>query len=187
MPALVRSSQNAHYKGEAVSIIETERLLIRQLSADDAAFMLELLNEPAFIKNIADRGVRTLDDARFYIEKGPVASYERYGFGLFAVVLKDSGIPIGMCGLLRRDYWEEVDIGYAILERYWLKGYAYEAASAMMDYGRNVLKLPRIVAITAPDNEGSARVLEKIGLRFEKLVTLGHNTEESKLFVPREA
>ena len=170
-----------------MSIIETERLLIRQLNADDVAFILELLNEPAFIKNIADRGVRTLDDARFYIEKGPVASYERYGFGLFAVVLKDSEIPVGMCGLLKRDYWEEVDIGYAFLERYWSKGYAYESASAMMDYGRNVLKLPRIVAITSPDNESSIRVLEKIGLRFDKLVTLGHDGQESKLFVPCEA
>lgn len=170
-----------------MSIIATERLLIRQLNADDVAFILELLNEPAFIKNIADRGVRTLDDARFYIEKGPVASYERYGFGLFAVVLKDSGIPVGMCGLLKRDYWEEVDIGYAFLERYWSKGYAYESASAMMDYGRNVLKLPRIVAITSPDNESSIRVLEKIGLRFDKLVTLGHDGQESKLFVPCEA
>jgi RimJ/RimL family protein N-acetyltransferase len=169
-----------------VSIIETERLLIRQLNADDAAFILELLNEPGFIKNIADRGVRTLEDARLYIENGPAASYTRNGFGLYAVVLKDSGAPIGMCGLIRRDYWDEIDIGYALLERYWSKGYAYEAASAVMDYGRNVLKLPRIVAITAPDNDASGRILEKLGLRFDKLVTLGHDGQESKFFVPAE-
>ena len=169
-----------------MSIIETERLMIRHLTPNDAAFILELLNEPGFIKNIADRGVRTLDDARAYIANGPATSYDKHGFGLSAVVLKETGEPIGMCGLIRRDYWDEVDIGYALLERYWSKGYAYEAASAMMDYGRNVLKLPRIVAITAPDNDASGRILEKIGLRFEKLVKLGHNDEESKFFVPAE-
>jgi RimJ/RimL family protein N-acetyltransferase len=169
-----------------MSIIETERLLIRQLTSDDAEFILELVNEPAFIKNIADRGVRTLDDARGYIQNGPLASYAQFGFGLCAVILKESGLPIGMCGLLKRDYWDEVDIGYALLERYWLKGYAYEAASAMLHYGRTVLNLPRIVAITAPDNDGSARVLEKIGLRFEKLIKLPHHDEESKFFVPVE-
>jgi RimJ/RimL family protein N-acetyltransferase len=171
---------------DVVSVLETERLVIRHLALDDAEFILELLNEPGFIKNIADRGVRTLDDARGYIENGPLASYEKNGFGLFAVVLKDSGVPIGMCGLIRRDYWDEVDIGYALLERYWSKGYAHEAASAVMNYGRKVLHLSRIVAITAPDNDASGRVLEKIGLRFEKLVKLGHNDEESTFFVPAD-
>jgi RimJ/RimL family protein N-acetyltransferase len=169
-----------------MSIIETERLLIRQLTADDDAFILELLNEPGFIKNIADRGVRTLDDARGYIANGPVKSYADNGFGLYAVVLKETGAPIGMCGLIKRDYWDEIDIGYALLERYWGRGYAYEAASAVMNYGRNVLNLPRIVAITAPDNDTSGHILEKLGLRFEKLVKLGHNDEESKFFAPAE-
>jgi RimJ/RimL family protein N-acetyltransferase len=115
-----------------------------------------------------------------------MTSYEKNGFGLSVVVLKESGVPIGMCGLLKRDYWDEIDIGYALLERYWSNGYAYEAASAMMDYAHNVLKLPRIVAITAPDNDVSGRVLQKIGLRFDKLVTLGHDGQESKFFVPAE-
>lgn len=169
-----------------MSLIETEQLLIRQLTADDAEFILELLNEPGFIKNIADRGVRTLDDARAYIANGPVTSYERNGFGLYAVVLKETGAPIGMCGLIKRDYWDEIDIGYALLEKYWSKGYAYEAASAVMNYGRTVLKLPRIVAITAPDNDASGRILEKLGLRFEKIVTLGPDNHESKFFAPIE-
>ncbi len=166
-----------------MNILETERLALRQLTADDAEFILELLNEPDYIKNIADRGVRTAADARRYIENGPVASYAKNGFGLYAVTLKESGVPIGMCGLIKRDFWEDIDIGYAFLERYRRKGYAYEAASAIMDYGRNVLKIKRIVAFTTLDNDASIRVLEKIGLRFEKIMTLPGYEGESRLFV----
>jgi [ribosomal protein S5]-alanine N-acetyltransferase len=172
------------HKGIIMSLLETERLAIRQLTEDDAAFILELLNEPSFIQNIADRGVRTLDDAVQYIVNGPRASYERNGFGLFMVELKDSGVPIGMCGLIKRDSLEDVDIGYALLPRFWSQGYAYEAASAVMDYGCNVLNIPRIVGITAPDNQGSIRVLEKLGLRFDKIVVLQGVEGESMLFVP---
>jgi RimJ/RimL family protein N-acetyltransferase len=165
-------------------VIETERLLLRRLSVADAEFIRELLNEPAFIQNIGDRGVRTIADARLYIENGPMASYERFGFGLYAVELKETGIPIGMCGLLKRDSLDDVDIGYSFLQRFWAKGYASESASAVMDYGRNVLGIKRIVAITAPDNTGSIRVLEKLGLHYEKMVTLSGIEGESKLFVP---
>lgn len=166
-----------------MNILETERLLIRQLTATDAEFILELLNEPDYIKNIADRGVRTAADARAYIESGPAASYAKNGFGLFAVTLKDSGIPIGMCGLIKRDFWDDIDIGYAYLERYRGKGYAYEAATAVMDYGRKVLKLKRIVAFTTLDNDASIRLLEKIGLRFEKIMSLPGYEGESRFFV----
>lgn len=170
-----------------MSILETERLSIRELTVDDAAFILELLNEPAFIKNIADRGVRTEADAVRYITDGPMASYAQHGFGLYAVELKATGEPIGMCGLLRRDYWDEIDIGFAFLERFWSKGYAYESAAAMMDYGRDVLGLKRIVAITSPDNQGSINVLQKIGLRFEKMIILpGYENEETRFFMPAE-
>jgi ribosomal-protein-alanine N-acetyltransferase len=167
-------------------VLETERLRLRWLTPDDAKFILELLNEPAFIQNIADRGVRTLDDAVRYIENGPGASYREHGFGLYGVELKDTRVPIGMCGLLKRESLPDVDIGYAFLQRYWSKGYAVEAASAVMDYGRSVLKIPRIVAITAPDNTPSMRVLEKIGLRYEKIVNLPDAGGESRLFVPKE-
>jgi [ribosomal protein S5]-alanine N-acetyltransferase len=164
--------------------LETERLVLRQLTADDAEFILELLNEPDYIKNIADRGVRTAEDARKYIENGPAASYAKNGFGLFAVTLKESGVPIGMCGLIKRDFWDDIDIGYAFLERYRGKGYAYESASAIMDYGRKVLKIKRIVAFTTLDNDASIRVLEKIGLRFEKIMSVPAWEGESRLFVP---
>jgi len=167
-----------------MNILETERLSIRHLTVGDAPFILELLNEPAFIKNIADRGVRTLEDAVGYIEHGPRASYAKFGFGLFCVILKETETPIGMCGLLKRETLDDVDIGYALLERYWGKGYASEAAAGVMAYGHHTLGINRIVAITAPHNEGSKNVLTKLGLHFEKMVRIGHDREESCLFVP---
>lgn len=165
-------------------ILETERLLMRHLEQTDAAFILELLNEPSFIRFIADRGVRTLADAERYLLQGPIASYTKHGFGLFAVVLKETGVPIGMCGLIKRDELPDVDLGYALLERYWKQGYAQEAAAAVLAYGKSI-GLQRIVAITAPDNDASARVLEKIGLQFERVIHLPTLGGESRLFVPR--
>ena len=168
-----------------VKILETERLMLRQMRVEDAEFIFELVNEPAFIRNIGDKGVRTLDDARDYILSGPVASYAKFGFGLYVVVLKETGAAIGICGLLKRDSLEDVDIGFAFLERFRRKGFAYEAAAAVMEYGRNSLGLKRIVAITSPDNEASIRVLEKIGLQFEKMIRMPGSDEDTRFFVPR--
>ena len=165
-----------------MNILETERLVLRQFTTGDAEFILELLNEPSFIRNIGDRGVRTLSDAERYIEKGPVASYARFGFGLYLVALKDSNESIGMCGLIKRDTLEDADIGYAFLPKYWSKGYALESALAIREYARNVIGLTRLVAITDPENQGSIRVLEKIGLKFEKMVRLYEDYIELKLF-----
>jgi RimJ/RimL family protein N-acetyltransferase len=166
-----------------LNVLETERLALRRLSADDAEFILELLNQPSFIKNIGDRGVRTDEDAVRYIKNGPVASYERFGFGLYLVELKGSAIPIGICGLLKRETLEDVDVGFAFLPEFWSRGYAVESASAVLKHGRNVLGIGRIVAITTPENHGSIRVLEKIGLRFERLMKLSEGEPEIKLFV----
>ena len=168
-----------------VKILETERLILRKMRVEDAEFIFELVNEPAFIRNIGDKGVRTLDDARDYILSGPVASYAKSGFGLYTVELKETGAAIGICGLLKRDSLEDVDIGFAFLERFRRKGFGYESAAAVMDYGRNALGLKRIVAITSPDNERSIRVLEKIGLRFEKRIRMPGSDEDTRLFVPR--
>ncbi len=165
-----------------MNILETERLVLREFTADDAAFILELVNDPSFIRNIGDRGVRSLEDAQRYIETGPIASYARNGFGLWLVQLKGSGESIGMCGLIKRDILEDVDIGYAFLPRFWSKGYAVESARAVRDYGQNVTGLNRLVAITNPANESSIRVLEKIGLKFEKMVRLSADDIELKLF-----
>src|SRR5919108_4796570 len=163
-----------------MKILETERLILRQFSTDDAQFILALLNEPSFIRNIGDRGVRNLEDARSYITRVPIASYEQNGFGLYLVELKGSGEPIGMCGLIKRAELEDVDIGYAFLPKYWSKGYAVESALAVKEYARDIIGLKRLVAITDPENRGSIRVLEKIGLKFEKMVRLSEDDIELK-------
>ena len=165
-----------------MNILETGRLALRQLTVDDAAFVLELLNEPSFLQFIGDKGVRNLDDARNYILTGPMASYERFGFGLWLVVLKADAAPIGICGLLKRDTLPDVDIGFAFRPAFWSKGYAFEAASAVLTHGREAFGLRRIVAITSPDNASSAALLEKLGLRFERTLTLSGDSADIRLF-----
>ena len=165
-----------------MNILETERLILRQFTTEDAGFILDLLNEPSFIQNIGDRGVRTLEGASAYILNGPVASYAKNGFGLYLVVLKEAHEPIGMCGLIKRDGLEDVDIGYAFLPKFWSKGYAVESALAVKAYAKNAIGLHRIVAITDPANAGSIRVLEKIGLRFERMIRLSEDDIKLKLF-----
>lgn len=180
---LRRKSRRGGKGGDSpLNVIETERLNLRRLSVDDAEFILELLNEPSFIRNIGDKGVRTTSDARQYILTGPIDSYERFGFGLYLVELKKSRVPIGICGLLKRDALPDADIGFAFFPRFWSKGYALESASAVRTYGINALGLKRIVAITNPDNDGSIRVLEKIGLKYERMIRLSDDGPEIKLF-----
>lgn len=163
-------------------VLQTERLVLRRLSSGDSEFILELLNQPSFLQYIGDKGVRNNDDAINYIQTGPVASYERFGFGLYLVELKDTAVPIGICGLLKRDTLPDVDVGFAFLPEYWSRGYAFEAAEAVMNYGKEVLGLRRIVAITSLDNEASIKLLEKIGLKFERLIKLSEDQPEVRLF-----
>ena len=165
-----------------MNILETERLVLRRLSPDDADFILELLNQPSFLRFIGDKGVRTTEDAVRYIQTGPIASYERFGFGLYLVELKETAVPIGMCGLLKRDTLPDADVGFAFLPAYWSQGYAFEAASGVMRYGRDVLGLGRIVAITSLDNDASIRLLEKLGLKFEGLIKPSEELGEVRLF-----
>lgn len=152
-----------------MNVIETERLILRHLGADDAAFILELVNDRDWLRYIGDKNVHDLAGAREYIAKGPAAMYARHGFGLYAVVRKGDGMPIGMCGLIKRDTLEDVDIGFAFLPRYRAQGYAREAARATLAYARDVIGLTRVVAITSDDNEASGRLLQSIGLAFECL------------------
>ena len=166
----------------ASKVLETERLIIRKLNVDDAAFIFELVNDPDWLRFIGDRGVRTLEDAGKYILNGPMAMYERVGFGLYLVELKSNGTPIGMCGLIKREGLDDVDIGFAYLPQFRAQGYAYEAASAVLAYGRREFGLKRIVAITSVDNERSIQLLEKLGFAFEKLIKLPGDDEELKLF-----
>lgn len=165
-----------------MKILETERLVLRELTPDDAGFMLGLLNQPSFLQYIGDKGVRTLDDARAYLRNGPIASYEKNGFGSYRVELKDGAVPVGMCGLLKRDWLEDADIGFAFLPEHGSKGYAYEAARAVLDHGRDVLGMKRIVAITAMENPASIKLLGKLGFQFEGIVRYPDSGEEVRLF-----
>lgn len=168
-------------KGRPDPILETDRLILRRLSPDDdAQFIFELVNDPDWIRYIGERNVRSLDDARRYILNGPVAMYEKFGFGLWRTELKESGLPIGICGLIRRDNLDDIDVGFAFLRDHRAKGYAYEAAAATLQYGQNVLGLKRIVAITTPDNAISGRLLERLGLHYERMIRLGE--DELRLF-----
>ncbi len=144
--------------------------------------MLELMNDPSYIQNIGDRRIRTLEGAKIYITKGPMVSYVTNGFGLDLVSLKETGESMGICGLIKRETLEDVDIGYAFLPKFWSKGYAVELALAVKEFARDVVGLKRIVGITNPDNLGSIRVLEKIGMKFEKMVKLSEDDIELKLF-----
>lgn len=166
-----------------MTVLETDRLRLRHLSSADAPFMLELLNDPDFIRNIADRGVRTLEQAQQYILAGPAASYEQHGFGLDLVESKQTGLGVGLCGLLRRDCHPDVELGFAFLPAARGQHYAFEAGRAALDFGRHSLGLTRVVAMTAPDNMASIRVLEKLGFRYERTVPWLDPERGSKLFV----
>lgn len=163
-----------------MKILETERLILRHVIESDADFVLDLLNQPSFIKYIADRGVRTLDEAREYIETRFTKSYRDHGLGMYMVELKENGAPLGICGLVSRDTLPHPDIGFAFLPQYWSMGYAFESAEAVKNYAHDRLGITRLLAITSKDNENSARLLEKIGLRFESLHDTGD--EELRLF-----
>lgn len=163
-------------------VAETPRLRLRHFTVKDAPFILRLLNEPSFIENIADRGVRTLDAARDYLLGGPIKSYKRNGFGLNCVELKEGRLPIGMCGLIKRDTLKHPDLGYAFLPEHWSKGYALEAAAEMMVKADVAFNMKRVVAITSVGNDRSIRLLERLGFHFEGLITLGDDPEEVKLF-----
>ena len=170
-----------------MQILETDRLILREISADDAEFILDLLNQPSFIKYIGDRGVRTIETATDYIERRFTKSYRENGFGLYLVELQSQiqnlKSKIGICGFVKRDSLPHPDIGFAFLPEFCGSGYALESARAMMNYGRNQLKLSRVLAITTPDNEASIRLLEKIGFCFERLIRMPDGPEELKLFV----
>ena len=154
---------------------------MRELSRDDAAFILELVNEPSWLRFIGDKGIRTLEAARTYIVDGPMRMYARHGFGLWLVVLREGSVPLGICGLIKRDSLDDVDLGFAFLPRHWRNGYALESAAAALSYGREVVGLKRIVAIASPDNDRSARLLGKLGFRCEKRIALG-DADEVDLF-----
>lgn len=146
--------------------LKTERLFIRKLDIDDCSFIVRLLNSPGWLEYIGDRGVRTIEDAKAYLQNGPLLSYERNGFGLYLVELLETGEPIGMCGILKRDSLEQPDLGFAFLPELMGKGYAYEAANAVVRYAREQLRIKTLLAITLPENATSIKLLEKVGMKY---------------------
>ena len=161
--------------------LETPRLSLRRLEFDDAPFLVKLLNEPSFIENIGDRGVRTIEDAHRYLREGPMAMYEKYGFGLWHTALKD-GTPVGMCGLLKRDNLPDADVGYAFLPVYWGQGLALEAAEATLRHGARKFGLARVLGVVSEGNTGSIRVLEKLGMSFERMITMREGEPPARLY-----
>ena len=163
------------------AILETPRLVLREFTHGDDGFLLRLLNEPSWLRFIGDRGVRTLEDARRYLDDGPRRSQAKNGFALWCVDLKGAG-PIGMCGLVLRDVLPGPDVGFAFLPEAWGKGYAVESAAAVLDHARDVLGMVRVLAITNPDNEASIRVLERIGMGCDGTIRLPGETLDLLLF-----
>ena len=148
-------------------ICESPRLIVRRLSLEDASFLFRLFNEPSWISGIGDRGVRSVEDASRYIESRTFAQYRSLGYGMNALILKETGAAIGVCGLTLKPYLPCPDIGFAVLEQFRGHGYATEAARAVIDHAAKVLGIQRLAAVRFPDNERSARVLERLGFRFE--------------------
>lgn len=161
-------------------VLQTERLTLRQFTLDDTAFIIELVNSPGWLENIGDRNIHSPEQALSYLQNGPMASYAQHGYGLYRVALKPNDVPIGMCGLLKRDTLPQPDIGFALLPDYSGKGYAYEAANAVRTLAFEQFNLPALLAITLPSNQASIRLLEKIGLRYAK--PFWHNNEELWLY-----
>ena len=167
--------------------IESERLFLRRLTLEDSEFILELLNTDGFIKYIGDRNVKTIGQANDYLLNGPLKSYETNGFGLSLAELKTDRTPVGMCGLLKRDYLDHPDIGFAFLPNYTGKGYAYEIANKVVHYGMNKLGMEEILAITLPENSSSIKLLEKLGFRYDKNFISPDTNEELRLYSTKGA
>ena len=161
-------------------ICESDRLILREFRIDDASFIIRLVNTPGWLQFIGDRKIHTVQDAIRYLSNGPIQSYAENGWGLWAVILKETSTPIGMCGLLQREELNEPDIGFALLPEFYKKGFGHEAASATLTYGKDVLKLNKIVAITSPQNDRSIHLLQKLGFNFESERML---TEDKMVFL----
>jgi RimJ/RimL family protein N-acetyltransferase len=164
------------------TILETERLILRPFLLKDVPFIIDLLNTKGWIEFIGDRNVKTIEQAEHYLKNGPMKSYVEHGYGLSLVELKNNHVPIGMCGIINRTDLEQPDIGFAFLPEYNGQGYAFEIATATLQFAKNKLKLSVIYGITASNNKASIKLLEKIGLRYIKNIKLEGDEEELLLY-----
>lgn len=162
--------------------LQTERLELRWLVPGDEDILLAIWNDPAFVRNVGDRGIRTVDEASEAMAKGPLMLYEKYGYGPFRVALAENDEPIGLCGLFKRDNLDDPDIGFALLPAYCGQGMAYEAAAAVTNYARDDLKLRRMTAIISPGNDASIGLTEKLGLRYETMILMPGEEEKICLY-----
>lgn len=166
-----------------MNIVETEHLILRTFSLQDAAFILRLVNEPSWIAYIGNHEVANLDEARDYIRNGPLAMYDEYGFSLCMVEHKDGGVPIGVCGIVKRDSLPDPDLGFALLPQFWGKGYAHEASSAILEFGRAHLGIVRILAISLPHNARSIKLLDRLGFAFVRMFRADDQSPELQLYM----
>ncbi len=163
--------------------LETPRLTLRRLEfSDDANSWWGCSTSLRFSQNIGDKGVRNVEDAHRYLREGPMAMYEQFGFGLWHVSRREDGVAIGMCGLLKRDFLPDVDVGYAFLPEFWGKGFALEAAEATVAHASRKFGLPRVIAVVSEGNGGSIRVIEKLGMTFERMVSMRPNEPDVRLY-----
>jgi RimJ/RimL family protein N-acetyltransferase len=165
-----------------MNILETERLRLREFTPEDASFIIELVNSPGWLKYIGDRNIKTTDQARAYLENGPIKSYHDNGFGLWMVENKVINTPIGMCGILKRETLEHLGLGFAFLPEYMGKGYAFEAATATLTFAKEKLNVQTLCAITVPDNQNSIKLLQKVGMRFNNRICFPNNPEELLMY-----
>jgi RimJ/RimL family protein N-acetyltransferase len=166
------------------NILQTERLTLREITSDDAEFMFKLMNDPSWLRFIGDRNITSIKASEDYISNKLRLSYTTFGFGFYLTSLKENDTPIGICGLVKRPYMEHVDVGFAFMPEYRSKGFGYESTAAILEYAKDVLGINYIVAITDLDNVHSIKLLEKLGLEFEKIIKLDGNEKECRLFVP---
>lgn len=163
-------------------MIQTARLALRPLTYGDTPFLIELLNSPGWLQFIGDRNARTDEQAQQYLDNGPLKSYREHGFGLMLVQRQEDGLPVGMCGLLKRDTLDRPDIGFAFLPTYSGQGYAYESAQAVLQHANEQLSIASIAAIVMPDNPRSINLLEKLEMQLIKPIRMGEDGETLLLY-----
>lgn len=170
-----------------VTVLETERLVLREVAEADAPFVLGLLNSPGFLENIGDRGVRTEDEASAYIRDKMIAGYRQHGYGMWLAQTRRAGAAVGLAGLVRREGLDMPDVGYAFAPDAWGQGYAKEAAAAVVAHAMGPLSIPRLAAITTPENFASMAVLRKVGFTFQGMIQLPGVERESTYFTIGDA
>lgn len=167
---------------KTVNSFETDRLILKPTSEEDAEFILELLNSPKWLKNIGDRNINSVELARDYIKTKSMAQYERLGYSNYTIVRKSDNVKIGTCGLYDREGLEGIDVGFALLPEYEKLGYAYESANKLIEAAFTDFAISELIAITLIENISSQKLLEKLGLRLQGTIKLPDDEEELLLY-----